>query len=392
MCSIVAWLGAALVATLPAANAEAQSARAARPLAEGMERPLLPSASAWGASGNATIRGITIGPIENTYHPAVGYGTEAFSRALVESRDNGANWIALTPFGRVADLSGRGVDPTFEAPHEDNRAAIERSIRWAHELGLKVMLVPHLWVESGDWRALIDPQSEAGWHAWEESYRRFVLAWADVAEREHVELLSAGVELRSWVTTAHAPSFVRLLRSIRERYHGLLTYSANWDDVETTIPLGELDLIGINAFYPLAEKDDADLKTLLEGGARVRERVHALAEAWKKPVLFTEIGYTTRPNPAVKPWEWPDKMKNVVVDQKAQAEAYRALLAPFTSEPAFAGFFVWRVYADPDDVSQEAEWGFSPRKKLAERVMREVFRTRFETERNRWFFQALSKP
>lgn len=31
------------------------------------------------------------------------------------------------------------------------------------------------------------------------------------------------------------------------------------------------------------------------------------------------------------------------------------------------------MYSDPDDVSQEAEWGFSPRGKLAELVLRDAF-------------------
>ena len=34
---------------------------------------------------------------------------------------------------------------------------------------------------------------------------------------------------------------------------------------------------------------------------------------------------------------------------------------------------MWRLYADPADVSQEAEWGFSPRGKLAELVLRDAF-------------------
>ena len=51
----------------------------------------------------------------------------------------------------------------------------------------------------------------------------------------------------------------------------------------------------------------------------------------------------------------------------------RAALSAFVDEPWFAGFFVWRLYADPDDMSQEAEWGFSPRGKLAETVLRDAF-------------------
>jgi len=233
--------------------------------------------------------------------------------------------------------------------------------------------VPQLWVESGQWRAEIDPRTDAGWDAWTKSYGAFVRGWAEVAEQTHVELFSAGVELRSWVTTSRASSFAALVRQLRTVYHGPITYSANWDDVEHTLVLGELDVIGINAFYPLAEKDGASFEKLLEGGLRVRERVHALAEAWRKPVLFTEIGYTTRPDPAIRPWEWPDAMKNVRIDEHAQADAYRALIAPLLDEPSFMGFFVWRLYADPDDVSQEAGWGFSPRGKLAELVVRDAF-------------------
>ena len=62
--------------------------------------------------------------------------------------------------------------------------------------------------------------------------RRVRQGWAEVAEAAHVELFSAGVELRSWVTTPHAPSFAALLRELRAIYKGPITYSANWDDVE----------------------------------------------------------------------------------------------------------------------------------------------------------------
>lgn len=353
------------------ASAPGAVAPAARPATE--TRFPAHAADGWRASGHDAVRGMTIGPIENAYHPGVGYGSPAYARTLDECKRAGATWVAITPFGRVGDLTGRGVDPTFERPFVDNREDVRRAIGMAHARGLAVMLVPHLWVESGEWRAKIDPPNDAAWDAWTKSYASFVKGWAEVAEATHVELLSAGVELRSWVTTTHAPTFVTLLRQLRAIYKGPLTYSANWDDVDGTLILPEIDVIGINAFYPLADQDGAPFEALLEGGKRVQEKVKALAETWQKPVLFTEIGYTTRKDPAIKPWEWPDAMKDVVVDEAAQADAYRALIAPLLDEPRFMGFFVWRVYADPDDVSQEAEWGFSPRGKLAELVMRDAF-------------------
>lgn len=369
-----------------AVDRDAGSADAARPELAPSERlppasqtpaitrdALPPRATGWQEAGFGAIRGVTVGPIESALHPDKGYGTEACARTMREARRMGANWVSLTPFGRVWDLEPTGVSPTFELDFEENREAVRRAVGQAHAEGLKVMLVPHLWVESGEWRAEIDPKTDEGWTQWAASYREFLLGWARVAADENVEMLSVGVELRSWVTTARAPSFSAIVRDVRRVYPGLVTYAANWDDVDRSVILGELDVIGINAFYPLAQKDGATRAELMEGGRDVARRLAALTKSWDKPVMFTEFGYTTRPNPAVKPWEWPDGMSNVVVDELAQAEAYYALLAAFRDHTSFAGFFVWRLYADPNDMSQEAEWGFSPRGKVAELVLRDAF-------------------
>ncbi|MCA9624290.1 MAG: hypothetical protein KC731_34935 [Myxococcales bacterium] len=326
------------------------------------------------------MRGVTVGPIESALHPDAGYGTDKGRAALAEAAAWGATWVALTPFGRVWDLSGGGVDLVFEAPLEDNRQAVARAVEDAHAAGLAVMLVPHLWVETGGWRALIDPGSDAGWARWAASYERFLLYWADLAEETGVEMLSVGVELRSWVTTAHVASFHPILDEVRRRYHGLLTYSANWDDLAHTLILDRLDLIGVNAFYPLTKKENGRYWDLALGAQTVATELEEIARAWGKPVVLTEMGYTTRRDPAVEPWLWPDGMSDVVIDEQAQALAYLALLAPLTDAPWCAGFFVWRTYADPGDVSQEAEWGFSPRGKRAEVILRDAFTTSWASD------------
>jgi sugar phosphate isomerase/epimerase len=339
-----------------------------------------PGGDAWKRAELSGVRGITIGPIENGYHPGVGYGSPAYDRTLGEVLAMGGTWVALTPFGRVADTTGAGVDLTFEAPFARNRQDVAHAVEMAHARGLHVMLVPPLWVETGQWRGEIDPKTDEGWARWAESYGRFVRAWAEVAEATRTEMFSVGVELRSWVTTARAPSFARIVRSVRRIYHGLLTYSANWDDVDQTVILGDLDVIGLNAFFPLSEERHAAPSKQRDAARAIRERMHRLAELWNKPVVFTETGYTTRSDPAYRPWEWPDHMTAVAVDEAAQAEAYRILLAPLLDEPDFVGFFVWREYADPDDTSQEPPWGFSPRGKLAELVVRDAFAARWSCD------------
>jgi hypothetical protein len=341
--------------------------------------------------GRGAVRGITIGPIESLLHPGVGYGSPAYERMVDEVVRLRASWVAITPFGRTWDLRPTGIDLAFEAPFADNRRAVLAAVRQAHARGLRVFLVPHLWVENGEWRALIDPGDDAGWARWAEAYRAFILTWAEVAREGEVDLLSVGVELRSWVTTPRAASMLSIIADVRRVYPGLLTYSANWDDVDDTLIFGALDLVGINAFYPLADHEGAGPDELAEGGRRVAVAASALARRLSRPVLLTEFGYTTRANPAVRPWEWPDSMKGVKVDEQAQSEAYRALLSPFLDAPWCAGIFVWRYYADPDDVSQEAEWGFSPRGKLAELVLRDAFSAHWAADGPREVGDALGR-
>src|ERR1041385_3920624 len=244
---------------------------------------------------------------------------------------------------------------TFEAPFRENRRAVSKAIAQAHAAGLRVLLVPHLWAESGGWRGEIDPKTDDAWTRWASGYSRFFLEWANVAASAGADMFSMGVELRSWVTTTHAPLFADIVQKVRKIYKGPLTYAANWDDVEDTVIWGDLDVIGINAFFPLSKQPGAPFSDLVSGGRDVARRVGELARSWHKPILFTEIGYTTRSDPALEPWTCPDKMTNVTVDQRAQADAYTALLLPVIDEPWFVGLFVWRVYADPDDMSQEAD-------------------------------------
>lgn len=330
--------------------------------------------------GGAAIRGVTIGPIESALHPERGYGSPTFERGLDEAVRLGATWISLTPFGRVWDLKSTGIDKTFERPFAENQRDLGRAVRQAHARGLRVLLVPHLWVETGGWRAEIDPGTDEGWRRFAESYRSYVMSWTRLAESARVDMLAVGVELRSWLTTTRAPSFMPILREIRGTYSGLLTYAANWDDVDETVILGELDVIGINAFYPLTDRSNASDSDLERGGLEVSQKVKALAERWHKPVMFNEFGYTARTDPALRPWEWPDHMKEVVVDARAQAAAYRGLLAGMMQTRELVGAFVWRLYSDPNDLSQEAEWGFSPRGRAAELYLRDAFWGRWASD------------
>ena len=330
------------------------------------------SADAWTLSERGGIRGVTIGPIESSQQPGRGYGTPYSAALLDHLVDMGVTWVSLTPFGRIWSLSSTDIQMDFEAPYEDNRVAVRRMIAQARERGLRVLLIPHLWVETTGWRGEIDPGSPEGWRAYQASYRDFLLRWARDAAEAGADAFSLGVECKSW--SGLFPAFwTELIRDVRAVFPGLLTYSANWDEVENVVFWEQLDFIGVNAFYPLADANGASDEQYLEGALRRASDVAALAEAIERPVLFVEVGYTTRADAAVEPWLWPDGMEGVVIDEREQARALEAMFRAFLGERWFAGFFVWRYYANLDDVSQEARWGFSPHAKQAEQVLRDAF-------------------
>lgn len=318
------------------------------------------------------LRGITIGPIESSQQPGLGYGSDESIALLDELVRLGANAISITPFGRIWSLSSTHISLDFEWPFERNRAGIERLARAAKARGLRVLLIPHLWVETGGWRGEIDPGSESGWRDYQAQYRAFVLRWAAVARAADVDVFSIGVECKSW-SGRFAPYWAELIRSVRQVYPGELTYSANWDEADSVLFWDQLDYVGINAFYPLASHAQASYAEYDQGARAALQRAGALAQLAHKRVLFVEIGYTSRADAAVEPWLWPDSMRDVRVDEWEQARALAALMGAAAAEPWLSGVFVWRYYASLDDVSQEAAWGFSPHAKLAEQVLANVF-------------------
>ena len=345
--------------------------------ADAQRLPLGPDG--WAAAELEGIRGVTVGPIESSQQPGRGYGTRYSAELLDHLAAMGTNWISITPFGRIWSLQDTEIQMDFEAPYEENRVAIKTMIRQAKARGIKVLLIPHLWVETTGWRGEIDPGTPEGWAAYQQSYREFVLAWASDAAEAGADALSIGVECKSW-SGRFGGFWTEFIADIRAVFPGLLTYSANWDEAESVLFWDQLDFIGINAFYPLADHDGATDDEYLAGAKALVPGLQDLTETLQMPLVFVEVGYTTRADAAVEPWLWPDGMEGVVIDEREQARAMASLLTPFLGRDWFAGFYVWRYYANLDDVSQEAIWGFSPHGKLAEGVLEDIFSVRWAVD------------
>jgi hypothetical protein len=318
--------------------------------------------------GNERIRGITLAPIEDTRLGVVGYGSESCSMALTEISYLGSNWISLTPFGRMDDLESIDILHDFEIPIERSLQMMRQTIAMARELGLKVAIIPHLYVMSGGWRGRIDSGSDQRIEQWFEAYERFILRFAALAEETDADLFSIGVEFKS-TTNAYPERWRRTIARIREHYSGPLTYSANWDEVEYVEFWDDLDFIGINGFWPLATKPGDGFQTMKNRAQVIAGELEAIALYWQKPILFTEFGVKSASDSALAPWEWPEHCEDLVYDEDYQAAAYHAMFEVMSNKPWFEGLFIWKYISDPYDETQETKSGFSPRDKRAEEVL-----------------------
>jgi hypothetical protein len=169
----------------------------------------------------------------------------------------------------------------------------------------------------------------------------------------------------------------RLIAEVREVYSGRLTYAANFDEYREVGFFDALDVIGINAYFPLRELPDPEatdetLARELEGGWR---RVFAEIDEFRtaqavadKPVLFTELGYTRFEDMSVAPWAgdgftllereagdklvvWPEQPlrpqeRALAIDALVRVEAERP-------NPLLAGLLWWKLTTIPSHVEIE---------------------------------------
>jgi hypothetical protein len=317
---------------------------------------------------NEKIRGITLAPIEDTRLGTVGYGSDSCSMALTEIAYLGSNWISLTPFGRMDDLDSIDILHDFEIPIDRSLAMMRQAAAEARKLGLKVAIIPHLYVMSGRWRGRIDCGSDQRLDQWFAAYEQFILRFAALAEELDADLFSIGVEFKS-TTNAYPERWRRIVDRIRDLYSGPLTYSANWDEVEFVEFWDDLDFIGINGFWPLATKPGDGFQVMKARAETIARELEAMALFWQKPILFTEFGVKSATDSALAPWEWPEHCEDLVYDEDYQAAAYHAMFEVMSAKPWFEGLFIWKYISDPFDETQEAVAGFSPRNKRAEEVL-----------------------
>lgn len=348
-----------------------------------------PSPSPNLSSDGLRVRGIVLAHIDDdedddsSNDGARGFGTPHSDRALDTLGGLGVEWVSLSVYGLLDHTCDTSITPEWDSPGQETAASVREQIAQAKARGVGVLLSPTLYVLDG-WRGELGQCDEetqwtaSQWEAFWESYDVYISTWVELAEQEQVDIVSLGLELKSITASpTQQARFKSLIATSRSAYSGLLTYSANWDELEQVTFWESLDFVGVNAFFPLLDEEqlNATPKQLNQGAQQIALYLAQLQPQWGRPILFTEVGYKSHADAAIEPWQWPEDVQTQGVDEAYQAAAYEAIMQAFWDQPWFAGMFWWKSFTDINDATQtnfpaqEGPWGFSPIDKQAQDIV-----------------------
>ena len=282
-----------------------------------------------------------------------------------------SNYVALMPYSFIRDVTTPKIE--FNTKREWFGETENGLLQYAKEfqkVDVKLMVKPHLWLRRGGFTGHLKPNSEENWKILEDSYRDYILTYAKAAEDLNAEILCIGTELEEFVL--NRPNYwQKLIKEIREVYKGKLTYAANWDEFKRITFWGELDFIGVDAYFPLSELKSPTITEFEKGWKPHKEEIKRIQKQFNKPILFTEFGYRSLDFTGKEPWD--SNRVEGSLNLKAQADALQAIHNQFWKEEWFAGGFIWKWFHRHDRVGGEKNNRFTPQNKPAEELLRKLY-------------------
>jgi|GEM_PF-490077 len=297
--------------------------------------------------------------------------------SLMNLANTSTKWVSLVVTWYQEDKHSLQIRPDIDRTPSDE--SIIHAINVIHSLGMKVMLKPHVDLYNGEWRGEIWFENEFEWQEWFNSYRNFICHYARLAEENNVEQFCVGCEL---VKTTSREEWFNIIQAVRNLFSGPITYAANWDNYQNAAFWQALDFIGIDAYFPLTDKNDPSINELMDGWKKWKSGIEEIYNLTRKPVIFTEIGYRSIDGCNRDPWNWQRDGK---IDLQEQADCYEAAFRMFYNESWFYGFYWWMWY--PDLRGGADDRSYTPYGKPAEKILKKYY-----SEENEELYIEIKKP
>ncbi len=339
---------------------------------------LLAGLSIRGSDDDASPNTVNIPAAEK--HRGVSWvaGREVTAENFEYAVQSHVNWIVQTPFGWQNKVDSTEIRLTTGGGifWGERDVGLIETARLAKTRGIKTMLKPHIWLRDrsgGAWRGKIAMRSEENWDAWFADYRAFIVHYAKLAQEHEMEALCIATELHG--TAKRERQWREIIAAVREVYDGMVTYGANWyAEYEAVKFWDALDYIGIHGYFPLTDETTPSVDELKRGWARHLRAIERVQKEYNKPVMFTEMGYRSTSDAAIKPWEWPQQSDAQKTNLQTQANCYQAFFEEVWTKPWCAGVYWWKWHpqVEPGPVDAENHL-FTPQRKPAQSIMAEWY-------------------
>ncbi len=296
------------------------------------------------------------------------YGNPSSDASVTELKELGVDWISVLVTWYQTNCWSGDIHRGANTPSDETIAHV---IRKAHAQGQKVMLKVHLDLldkSDGSWRGEIGSLTEADWGKWFQKYTEFVLYYSNIAQKENVEMYCVGTEL-STAATVKGYMWKDIIKKVRGRYRGLLTYAAHWDRYSEIRFWDELDYVGINAYFPLTEKMVPTKEELTAAWVKWVNEIEDFQEKVGRPIIFPECGVSSADGSAIRPWEHVSRHE---VNLALQKDYYEAIYEAFWGREWFYGMYWW-YWGTNTNMGGKYNRGFTPQNKPAELVVKEWY-------------------
>jgi len=266
------------------------------------------------------------------------WGTDEMVEAMREIKELGVNWIAIHPYAGIrSDGEVRG----FRGRRHDDLTWLTRPIREAHKLGMKICIKPHLayWHSGFSWRGEITFHTKQEWQTFFTTYSD----WLEELVRICVDAdaFVVGTELDG--TIGFENEWRQMIKSVRNLTNAPITYAANWNGYEKIKFWDALDVIGIQAYFPISNIPGmVDQDQLREAWKERLEELNTFARKWNKHLVFTELGYDISENAAYEPWKPGRRSVNAEI---LQERCLNTALEAIEQDDMVIGAFIWKWFA-----------------------------------------------
>jgi len=278
-----------------------------------------------------------------------------------------ANYAAVMPFGFVRDLTHPEI--RYNTQRQWLGETKSGAKQYAEELlkqNIKIMIKPQIWVSHGVFTGHIEMTTEENWQIFQNSYTKFILEYARLAQEIDADIFCIGTELERFIT--QRPEYWSgLIKDIKNIYKGELTYAANWDEFKRTPFWDKLDYIGIDAYFPVSQTKTPTVSECMANWTEHKAVIKDKSLEYKKPILFTEFGYRSVDYTGKEPWRSDREMNSINLE--AQTNASKALFETFWKEDWFAGGFIWKWFHNHETAGGVDNSRFTPQNKPVERLI-----------------------